>query len=74
MEEFLKTKTFLSVLSSSRVKSKVVKMSKKITKSGFLAWPEDLRKQLEVKYNEEETHVIHAQCILCKNHVLVTCL
>ena len=47
-----------------------VNMSKKITKSVFLAWPEEnIRKQLEVNYNEEATYVIHTQCSLCKNNV-----
>ena len=40
-------------------------MSKKIIKSAFLASPENTRKQLEVIYNEEPTHVIHAKYILC---------
>ena len=44
-------------------------MSTKITKSIFLAYPENIRKQVEVTYNEEATHVAHAQCILCKNNV-----
>ena len=49
-------------------------MSKKITKSGFLAWPEDLRKQLEVKYNERRnTHNSHTMYFMQKS-CLVSCL
>ena len=44
----------------------IINKSKDITKSVFLAWPENVRKQLEVTCNEEATHMIHPQWIYVK--------